>query len=201
MKLTNFKQTDEKATFTLEGVNPQMLNAFRRAVISEVPVMAIEEVTFYDNSSILDDEVLAHRLGLVPLKTNLKTYNLMSECTCKGKGCGKCTVILTLDVEGPKTVYSGDIKSADPTVVPVYETIPLVKLMRGQRVKIEAKAQLGQGREHIKWQGGIASYEEKKKNTYDTLVESFGQLPVDQLMSTAFDIFQNKIDSLNSKLK
>jgi len=73
--------------------------------------------------------------------------------------------------------------------------------MRGQRVKIEAKAQLGQGREHIKWQGGIASYEEKKKNTYDTLVESFGQLPVDQLMSTAFDIFQNKIDSLNSKLK
>ena len=89
MKITNFTKKGNIIKFCVNGISTQMANALRRIVIAEVPTMAIEEVTFYKNSSILNDEVLSHRLGLIPLKSN-KTYNFISECSCNGKGCGKC---------------------------------------------------------------------------------------------------------------
>jgi DNA-directed RNA polymerase subunit D len=177
-----------------------MANALRRTVISDIPVMAIEEVTFQDNSSILNDEVLAHRLGLLPLKTDLKTYNTKSECTCKGKGCGKCTAILTLDIQGPKTVYAEDLKPTDPEITPVHPKTPIVKLTENQKIKLEAKAILGRGSDHTKWQAGIASYEETK-NGYNITIESYGQLPLKDLVSTAFESFENKIETLKEQLK
>lgn len=200
MKVTNLKKKGERIYFTVTGISTQMANALRRAVISEVPAMAIEEVLFFDNSSILNDEVLAHRLGLMPLKTDLKTYNLTSECTCKGKGCAKCTAILTLDVKGPKTVYAEDLKPKDPEVVPVHPKTPLVKLTENQQIKLEAKAKLGRGSEHIKWQAGLAAYE-KNKNTYNFMIESYGQLAPKELVSAAFDSFQQKVDVVKKEFK
>lgn len=200
MKVTNMKKEGERITFTVSGITTQMANALRRTVISEVPVMAVEEVTFQDNSSILNDEVLAHRLGLLPLTTDLKTYNFVSACTCKGEGCGKCTAILTLDVQGPKTVYAEDLKSTDPEITPVYPKTPLVKLTENQNIKLEAKAILGLGSHHIKWQAGIASYEDSK-NSFNIMVESYGQLPLKTLVSTAFESFENKIETLKQQLK
>ncbi|MFH1788607.1 MAG: DNA-directed RNA polymerase subunit D, partial [Candidatus Altiarchaeota archaeon] len=120
MNVTKMKKDGERISFTVTGITPQIANALRRAVISEINAMAIDEVTFLDNNSILNDEVLAHRLGLLPLKTDLKTYNMVQDCTCKGKGCAKCSCAITLDVQGPKTVYAGDLKSKDPKVVPVH---------------------------------------------------------------------------------
>jgi len=200
VKVTNMKKEGARITFTVSGITTQMANALRRTVISEVPVMAVEEVTFQDNSSILNDEVLAHRLGLLPLTTDLKTYNFVSDCTCKGKGCGKCTAILTLDVQGPKTVYAEDLKSTDPEITPVYPKTPLVKLTDNQKIKLEAKAILGFGSHHIKWQAGIASYEDSK-NSFNIMIESYGQLPLKTLVSTAFESFENKIETLKQQLK
>jgi DNA-directed RNA polymerase subunit D len=194
------KKEGETITFTVAGITAQMANALRRTVISDIPVMAIEEVTFQDNSSILNDEVLAHRLGLLPLKTDLKTYNTKSECTCKGKGCGKCTAILTLDIQGPKTVYAEDLKPTDPEITPVHPKTPIVKLTENQKIKLEAKAILGRGSDHTKWQAGIASYEETK-NGYNITIESYGQLPLKDLVSTAFESFENKIETLKEQLK
>jgi len=103
MKLTITEVTENKVKFNVSGLDLALANALRRIVISEIPTMAIDSVTFYENSTILNDEVLALRLGLMPLKTDLKTYVPRSECTCKGQGCAKCTVTLSLDMKGPGT--------------------------------------------------------------------------------------------------
>jgi len=68
-------------------------------------------------------------------------------------------------------------------------------------VKLEAKAQLGTGREHIKWQGGLASYAAKDDGSIDFFVESFGQLDVKEMVEKSFDVVQKEIDELKSALK
>jgi len=201
MKATKAKTTDKKLTFKIEGTNARFVNALRRIIIAETPVMAMEEVTFYQNSSIMDDEVLAHRLGLIPLKTDLKTYNLLTECTCKGKGCAKCTTTITLDIKGPGVVHSSDLKTTDPKIIPVYENIPLTKLLDKHEIKLEAKAILGRGRDHIKWQAGLATYDETKPGSYDFTVESYGQLTPKQLLSNAFDTLQERLKELKANIK
>lgn len=59
---------DLELEFDFVGVSPAVANSFRRLMISEVPSMAIEKVYIYNNTSIIQDEILAHRLGLIPLK-------------------------------------------------------------------------------------------------------------------------------------
>ncbi len=146
---------DSLARFTLSGSSPAFANAFRRAMIGEVPTLAIEDVRIYDNTSALFDEMLAHRLGLIPLKTDLSTYKTQDTCECGGAGCPACTVTYTLSVEGPKTVTSSDLIPADPKAAPVFENIPIVKLTKGQKLVIEAKAVLNTGRVHAKWQATL----------------------------------------------
>ena len=90
---------DTLARFTLAGASPAFANAFRRAMIGEVPTLAIEDVRIYDNTSAFFDEMLAHRLGLIPIKTDLSTYSTQENCTCGGAGCPGCTVTFTLSVE------------------------------------------------------------------------------------------------------
>ncbi len=203
MKVTNFKQDGDSVEFDVEGVNIKMLNAFRRTIISRVPVMAAEKVTVYNNSSILNDENLVHRIGLMPLTTDLKTYVPRGECTCKGKGCAKCTATITLDVSEAGSVYSGDFKTTDEAVKHVYEKMPLVKLMPGQKIKLEAEAILGYGSDHVKWQPGLASYEvkDKDKKSYHVVVESYGQLPVGELVKKTFEVVDDKIKELEKAVK
>lgn len=143
---------DTLARFTLSGATPAFANAFRRAMIGEVPTLAIENVRIYDNTSAFFDEMLAHRLGLIPIKTDLSTYVTQEKCSYDGAGCPGCMVTFTLSVEGPKTVISSDLIPQDPKATPVYDNIPIVKLTKGQKLVIEAHAVLNTGREHAKWQ-------------------------------------------------
>jgi DNA-directed RNA polymerase subunit D len=143
---------DSLARFTLSGASPAFANAFRRAMIGEVPTLAIEDVRIYNNTSALFDEMLAHRLGLIPIKTDLSSYSTQAKCTCGGAGCPGCTVTYTLSAEGPRMVSSNDLIPQDPKAVPVYDNVPIVKLIKGQTLVLEAKAILNTGREHAKWQ-------------------------------------------------
>jgi DNA-directed RNA polymerase subunit D len=147
---------NQKARFILEDVDVAFANALRRTMISEVPCMSIDDLFIFDNSSVVPDEVLAHRIGLIPLKTNLDKHILPEDCDCGSElGCEKCRVVLTLDVEddlNTKTITSGDFVSEDPDVVPTTPNIPLTKIAPGQAVRIEAYARLGQGKMHAKWQ-------------------------------------------------
>ena len=148
---------DTLARFTLTGASPAFANGFRRAMIGEVPTLAIEDVRIYDNTSAFFDEMLAHRLGLIPIKTDLSTYSIKEKCSCGGAGCPGCMVTFTLSVEGPKTVLSSDLIPQDPNATPVYDNIPIVKLAKGQKLVIEAHAVLNTGREHAKWQPTLVS--------------------------------------------
>ena len=151
-----------RVTFLLKDSNPVFANTLRRVMIDEVPTMAIEEVEFIKNNSILYDEMVAHRLGLVPLKTDLKSYNLPDKCKCEGKGCNRCQLKLVLRAtKGAGTVYSSEIKSKDPAVKPFDGNIPIVKLLKGQVLELDATAVLGRGRDHMKWSPCHAYYKYK----------------------------------------
>ncbi len=152
MEITFASLDDSLARFTLTGASPAFANAMRRAMIGEVPTLAIEDVRIYDNTSALFDEMLAHRIGLIPIKTDLTTYSTKDTCSCGGAGCPGCTATYTLSVEGPRTVTSSDLIPQDPGAAPVYDNIPIVKLTKGQKLVIEARAILNIGREHAKWQ-------------------------------------------------
>ncbi len=157
MDIDIIELSERKARFVLSGVSAAFANALRRSILSEVTVLAIDDVNIYDNTSVLFDEQLALRLGLIPLKADTKKYVFPEDCTCQGQGCPLCQVSLTLSAEGPKVVYSGEMVSTDPDVRPAEATIPIVELKEKHKVVVEAIARLGTGRSHSKWQAGIAS--------------------------------------------
>lgn len=187
MELKFLQKEESRLSFIISDTNAAFVNALRRAVISEVPVMAIEKVIFEKNSSVLPDEVLAHRLGLIPLKTPMNSYLLPEECDCNNNDCAKCTAFFTLDVKGPKMVYSKDLIPKNLDVVPLYQNIPLVKIETGQEIRLECRAKLGKATEHAKWQAGLASYALKHDNTYEFFIESFGNYDVVDLLNLAID--------------
>jgi len=139
-----------------EGFSRMYVNSIRRAAISLVPVMAIDDVVILENTSSFYDEVISHRLGLIPLKTPIGKYLLPSECDCKSAlGCSKCRVLFVLDAEATdrvREVYSAELVSEDEEVKPVSPIIPILKLAPGQKIKLEAYAKLGRGKSHAKWQ-------------------------------------------------
>ncbi len=159
--MVSFEKISEKGnkmTFLIKKSSPAYSNALRRIMLTEVPVMAIEELEIKKNSSALYDEVLAHRMGLIPLTTDLKSYELpQSEEDIKERKA-KCTLQLTLKEKGPKTVYASDIKTSDPKVKPVYPKTPIVKLLKNQEVELLAIAILGKGISHAKWSPGHVWY-------------------------------------------
>ena len=147
---------EDRCRFILSNATESLANSIRRAMIAHVPTMAVDFIDIYMNTSSMYDEVLAHRIGLIPLKTDLEKYNLREECTCKGEGCPSCQVSLRLNVEGPRTVYSGDLISDDPEIIPAFDNIPIVNLRDGQQLMLEATARLGFGKEHSKFQPVVA---------------------------------------------
>src|SRR6056297_1962280 len=100
------EREDRSARFLVRGVTPAFANGIRRAMIADVPTMSIETVRIVENSSVLFDEVIAHRLGMVPLTTPPGEFALGDSVT------------LALDVSGPDTAYSGDLVSSDELVQP-----------------------------------------------------------------------------------
>jgi len=136
---------DRRATFLVRGVSPAFANGIRRAMIADVPSFSVDTVRIVENSSVMFDEQIGHRLGMVPLTTPLDgTYDIGE------------TVTLAMDVSGPDTAYSGDLVSSDDLVRPADTDVPIIDLKEGQRLELEADAVLEFGHNHAKHQGGVA---------------------------------------------
>ena len=190
----------------LKGVHRSYANAIRRFAINEVPSMAIDEVVIMENSSVLYDELVAHRLGLIPIKTDLSRYVLPEDCDCKSSlGCSKCRVMFVLNVEAtdkPKVVYSGDLASEDRMVAPISDIVPIAKLAPGQKMKLEAYARLGRGREHAKWQPvtvSVLKAVDDKEDHFQLFIESVGSLEASEILVKAIDILHNKFTDFVEK--
>jgi DNA-directed RNA polymerase subunit D len=197
---------DHKMSIKLKGVPLQYANALRRLCLNGVPVFAIDTVDIIENSSVLPDEGLAHRLGLVPLRTDLARFNEPSKCECQSEtGCSNCKVMLVLDsgeTDVTKTVFTDELTSEDDSVKPTSEKIPIVQLAPGQRVKVECYARLGRGREHAKWNSSnIATLVETEKEDERILtVESTGALNPEQIILAGVDELGKGIEEFKSMI-
>ncbi|MBU0471490.1 MAG: DNA-directed RNA polymerase subunit D [Nanoarchaeota archaeon] len=153
MEIKKLSKTKDKLTFEIRGINHSYVNTIRRLILSEVPTLAIEDVEFKKNHSILYDEIVAHRLGLVPLKTDLKSADEKTE------------VQFTLKTKGPGYVYASDLKSKDTKCKPVHPKMPIVKLLEKQELQLVATAKLGNGKQHMKWSPGAVYYTQESTIT------------------------------------
>ena len=178
----------QKIAIKLKGIPLQYANALRRVCLNGVPVFAIDTVDIIENTSVLPDEGLAHRLGLIPLKTDLGRFNEPSKCDCQSEsGCSNCKILLILDSDVSqvtRTVLSSELTSEDDTVKPVSNEIPIVQLAPGQKIKLECYARLGRGTEHAKWNSSNISTltDTSKDNEKILTVESTGALNPEQIV-------------------
>lgn len=164
MDIEILEMAERKARFILRNSSPAMANALRRTLLSDLPKMAIDKVEFhlgpimdgekeYESTTPLFDEIIAHRLGMVPVPTDLDLFVPQSECSCGGVGCPNCTIMYSLNKNGPCTVYSSDLQPlGNPDLKVKDEFIPLVELTDGQAVMIYAIAVMGTAKTHVKWQ-------------------------------------------------
>jgi DNA-directed RNA polymerase subunit D len=142
-EVTFIDRGDRSARFLVRGVTPAFANGVRRAILADVPTLSVDSVRVIENSSVMFDEQIALRLGLIPLTTP-DDYRPDEAVT------------LAIDVKGPATAYSGDLVSSDEQVQPADENVPIIELKEGQRLELEADAALGRGKDHAKHQGGVA---------------------------------------------
>ena len=188
MKVSVVENLPGIARIDIIGITYGLANAIRRAAIGSVGCMAIDAVTFYENTSAMFDEYISHRLGMVPLLTP------------KGYGEGDA-VALSIEAEGPTTIYSKDLKSSDKEVKPANGDIPIIKLAEGQRVRAECKAVLGSGSRSAKFQPGIVSYKAKNDSDFEFYIESFGQMPSTEIARRALDIITSNLKEIHKELK
>lgn len=161
-------KTPEKIIFRTD-MNYTLLNSFRRSV-EEIQTLAIDDVEIFKNDSALYDEVFAHRLGLIPLKTESKTSS-------------KTTVELSLKKTGPCTVYSGDFKG--DIQIP-YKDIPITILGKEQEIEVVATATMNNGIYHTKHVPGLLYY----RNLYEVKT---GNVKIDSIVQ------QNKSEFASEK--
>ncbi|KAG5831625.1 hypothetical protein ANANG_G00305710 [Anguilla anguilla] len=178
----NFKidiiQMDENTLeFDMVGIDAAIANAFRRILLAEVPTMAVEKVFIYNNTSIIQDEILAHRLGLIPIKADPRLFEYRNAGDEEGTEIDtiqlqlkiKCTrnPRATKDSSDPSElylnhmVYSKDMKwvpignqadvFADASIGPVHDDILLAQLRPGQELDIVMHCVKGIGKDHAKF--------------------------------------------------
>lgn len=156
MSIEIIKKDENKLRIKIEGINYSIANAIRRSSY-EIMMPAVHEVEFHANDSVLYDEIIANRLCLIPLVLN-RQINSIEKCSCKGKGCSKCTLKIKIDEKGEKggkMVYGSSIKGE---AKPLYEDMPLVWLEEGQKLRLIATVRLGKALEHAKYQAGLITY-------------------------------------------
>jgi len=197
---------NHRISIKLKDVPLQYANALRRVCLNGVPVFAIDTVDIVENSSVLPDEGLAHRLGLIPLKTDLTRFNEPSKCECQSEtGCSNCRVMLVLDSgdsDVTRTILSDELSSEDDTIKPVSDRIPIVQLAPGQRIKVECYARLGRGTEHAKWNASnISTLTDTDKEGEKILtVESTGALNPEQIIISGVDEVSNRLDQFKEMI-
>ena len=166
--------------FEMTNADISMANSLRRIMIAEVPTLCIDLVEFENNTTVLQDEFIAHRLGLIPLRSTrdggMSSWSYNFECDCENY-CDKCSATFTIDCDFNDivrklpthqqdvaiSITTRDLISDSADVAPVHfaneseeqrshdKGIVIVKLGPGQKLKLKAIAKKGIAKEHAKW--------------------------------------------------
>ncbi len=194
------EQNERKIVVKLKNVPVQYANALRRICLTGVPVFAIDDVVIIENSSVLADEGVAHRLAMIPIKTDLTRFIEPSNCDCHSEvGCSRCRVMLMIDsgvADTTRTITTAELTSEDEVVKPVTDKIPIVELAPGQKLKVEAYARLGRGTEHAKWNSATIAVLTEVENSEDHIltVETTGALTPAQIISFGIEELTQRLD-------
>ena len=196
MSLNVISHNEQKISIKLKGIPLQYANALRRICLNGVPIYAIDTVDILVNSSVLADEGIAHRLGLIPLKTELSAVQQNNESD---------KIMFTLDsgeTSESRTILSGELKSQDDIVKPIADNIPIVTLAPGQRLNIEAYARLGRGTEHAKWNSANVSTLTESENDDERIltVETTGALEPQHIVLSSVEELANRLDKFKTYL-
>ena len=172
MEIEVRSQSDDEIVFIVRDAEVPFINAIRRTAMVNVPKIAIEDVNIIRNDSAMFNEVLAHRLGLTPLVSDLDAIEGLSLPEDDDWDIFENGIMFSLNEVGPKVVYSKDLISSDSKIKPVYDTIPLVKLKEGEELNIEAVAKVGYGKEHAKWMPTtVCAYKQYPEITFNDDIE------------------------------
>jgi len=193
------EQSGNRIVVKLKGVPLQYANALRRICLSGVPTFAVDDVVMIENSSVLADEGVSHRLAMIPLRTDLSRFVEPSECDCHSElGCSRCRILLMLDSgssDTTRTVTSSDLSSEDEVVKPVSPNIPIAVLAPGQKLKLEAYARLGRGSEHAKWnsESVAALIDGNNPDEHILTLETVGSLTPAEVIRAAVDELEKRL--------
>lgn len=153
MKLTIHDRTDEAVKFTLADTSVSFANALRRVLLSEIPTLSIDLVEIEKNYTVISDEMIAHRLGLIPIHSG-DTLKYKEECLCSSY-CDQCAVIGTIDVyngdSSVRFVTSKDIHFERDGMIRVRNPSLIAKLSTHQSLKVKAIVRKGIAKTHAKW--------------------------------------------------
>lgn len=164
MSVKILKKQDHKLELEWKNVDSIFLNTIRRIMISSIPTISIDKIELYENTCPMNDEFLAHRIGLIPIycEKDVSSIIKQEDCDCKN-GCLSCNFDFILEKENVNDellgVYSSDLvpifnpsTSFNVVSYPIFEQgILLCKLAKGQKVKLKATAMKGTGSDHSKW--------------------------------------------------
>jgi len=172
------EKSAEKISF-VGDVNVSLANAIRRSV-NEIPILAVVESDVYKNDSALYDEIISHRLGMVPLKNQKLKADGAVEMKFKAKGKGENTEVL-----------SGELGDSA-----VYADMPIVLLNEGQEIEVVARAKVGTGIDHARHTPGILFY----KHLPEIKISGDGekQAELAELYPDAFEMFGEKLKVKNA---
>lgn len=189
MKIEGLEGNEQSLNFVLTETNNAYANALRRIATNHVSTFAIDSVTFYENSSAMFDEYIAHRIGLIPLITPATDYSEKDE------------ILFTLEATGPKTVYAKELETSDKEVRVAIGNIPIIKLAADQRLRIDCKAIMGIGARHAKFQPGLITYDQVDDSTFNFYVETFGQMPPKEIINKALSTIKEELKDLEKEVK
>ena len=185
---------DKKIAIKLNGVSLQYANALRRICLNGVPIFAIDTVDIIENSSVIADEDITHRLGMIPLKTELSRFVESDSRVMFALDSG--------DTQSPRTITSAELSSNDEVVKPISDKIPIAYLAPGQRVRVEAYARLGRGTEHAKWNSANISVltDTDKDDEHVLTVETTGALKPEEIVLTGIDELAKRLEDFKENL-
>lgn len=200
MQVERFYATDQVCTFVVRGIPLALANGLRRNCRAQVPTMAIEWVCIKNNTSGEYNEVIAQRLGLIPLDSRaVEDYAYEAQCPCAGTHCKACTSQLFLQVSStatPLDVLTHLFETETPTSVYPVVNMPLLTLQGHETLTLRALATKGVGKTHSKWDPcSEVLMMEVTDDTFSFRVESCGQHTAATIVLMALAALQTSFET------